>query len=388
MTERSQNLATRQINYRQSAQFVPILEHLGCSLLLSTYAAGKVISVGASGGKLHFDFSNFQQAMGIATPSQTQVDSGAETYTNTLAVGTSQALWFLRDGEALAKQVEPAGEVDRIYLARQSFVTGNIAIHEMAWGSNHQLWVVNTLFSCLATLHPDYNFVHQWMPPFISELAPEDRCHLNGLAMRDGEPAFVSALGSTDSARGWRESKSAGGIVMSVADKQIIASGFCMPHSPRFVNGKLFVLDSGRGKLVTVDLNSGGTTDVAEYPGYGRGLTFAGQFAFVGMSKARETSVFGGVPICQNREAMRCGVVVVDLTSGRCVAFLEFETGVDELFDVQVIHDSRRTVLHGPFPKEDQRAPVWVVPPAEQVDRLRERGKETDFMRILAGKLC
>lgn len=344
--------------YRHSAQFVPILEHLGCSLLISTYAAGKVVSVGTGSGGLELGFSNFQQAMGIAP--------GADS----LAVGGPNLIWFLKDAQGLASQIEPRGAFDRGYLARESFVTGNISVHELGWGKTGELWVVNTLFSCLCTLQEDFNFVPRWQPTFISELAPQDRCHLNGMLMRDGEPQLVTALGTSNTLRGWRENKADGGVLMDVASGEIVARGFCMPHSPRQYQNDVFLLDSGRGHLVKVDVASGQTETVADFPGYGRGLAFAGQFAFVGMSKARETSVFGGVPICQDRAAMRCGIVVVDMLSGKSVAFLEFETGIDELFDVQVIAGSRRTVICGPYPMEDQQLPVWVIPSEQQRGRL------------------
>jgi uncharacterized protein (TIGR03032 family) len=366
--QQPRRLATREINFRHSPKFVPILEHLGCSLLVSTYAAGKVVSIGATAGKLHLGFSNFQQAMGIASPRQ---DGGrSSSAAQSIAVGGPNVIWFLRDGGSLASQVDPAGTYDRVYLARESFVTGNIHVHEMQWGSEGQLWIVNTLFSCLSTLHEDYNFVPRWQPPFISDLSPQDRCHLNGMAMEDGKPKYVTALGTSDAARGWREKKSDGGVVMDVASGEIVARGFCMPHSPRLHQGKLFVLDSGQGKLVTVDPSTGVSTEVARYPGYGRGLAFHGQFAIVGMSRARETSVFGGVPICEKRDDMRCGLVVIDLVTGQSVAFLEFESGVEELFDIQVIVDSRQTVLCGPYPREDGQLPVWVVPPFERVPSL------------------
>ena len=344
----------REVNFRHSAQFVPILEHLGCSLLISTYAAGKVVSVGVGEDGLHLGFSNFQQAMGIATGK------------TSIAIGGPNLIWFLRDAQRLATQIEPAGKYDRGFLTRESFVTGNIHVHELGWGKNDELWVVNTLFSCLCTLHEDFNFLPRWQPSFISELAPQDRCHLNGMWIRDGVPRYVTALGTSNEARGWRETKSDGGVLIDVSSGEIVARGFCMPHSPREYNGKLFLLDSGRGQLVTVDPQSGKTDVVVDYPGYGRGLTFAGQFAFIAMSKARETSVFGGVPICEDRDQMRCGLVVIDMISGKSVAFLEFETGVEELFDVQMIPGARRTVICGPFPAEDQQTPTWVVPRPDQ----------------------
>ncbi|MCS7468792.1 TIGR03032 family protein [Stieleria sp. ICT_E10.1] len=360
--------AMREINYRHSSKFVPLLEHLGCSLLISTYAAGKVVSVGACDGQLHLGFSNFQQAMGIAPPRQASDAVGVKT--SSIAVGGPNVIWFLRDGGSLARQVDPAGTYDRAYLARESFVTGNIHVHEMQWGADGQLWIVNTLFSCLSTLHEDFNFVPRWQPPFITELAPQDRCHLNGLAMDEGRPKYVSALGTSDAARGWRENKSDGGVLIDVPSGQVVAGGFCMPHSPRLHDGKVFMLDSGRGKLVTIDPHRGQADEVASYPGYGRGLAFHGRYAFVGMSRARETSVFGGVPICQDRDSMRCGIVVIDWMSGQSLAFLEFESGVEELFDVQVMHGSKRTVVCGPYPREDQQLPVWVVPRGEQVDAI------------------
>ena len=353
----------REINFQHSAQFVPILQHQGVSLLVSTYAAGKVATVGTGEEGLRLGFANFQQAMGIAVS-----DNG-------IAVGGPNIVWILRDAENLSPQITPAGKYDRGFLARESFVTGNISIHEMGWGRAGELWVVNTLFSCLCTLHEEFNFVPRWQPSFISELAAEDRCHLNGMAMEDELPKYVTALGTTNQSRGWREGKAEGGVIIDVESSEIVARGFCMPHSPRIHRGRLFALDSGRGHLVTVDPASGKSEVVTDYPGYGRGMALHGQFAFIGMSKARETSVFGGVPICEDRSKMRCGVVVVDLISGRSVAYLEFQSGVEELFDVQILADSRSPVICGPYPVEDEQVPVWVVPNPSQVPQLMKQAQ-------------
>ena len=81
---------------------------------------------------------------------------------------------------------------------------------------------VNTLFSCLATLSETHSFAPLWQPPFVSRLAAEDRCHLNGLAMRDGEPRYVTAVAATDVADGWREQRRDGGVVIDVATGEIV----------------------------------------------------------------------------------------------------------------------------------------------------------------------
>lgn len=366
------NLPLREISYKHSAKWVPILEHVGGSLLISTYAAGKVACVGVNQeGELHLEFSNFQQAMGLAVGPRH------------LAVGGPNLIWLLRDAESLAEKMDPVGKHDRGFLARESFVTGNIHVHEMGWGQDDELWIVNTLFSCLCTLHEDFNFVPRWRPPFISDLAPEDRCHLNGLAMDQGVPRFVTALGTSNHARGWRETKSDGGVVIDVASGEVVAGGFCMPHSPQLHEGKLYVLDSGRGRLVVIDPASGQSETVTEYPGYGRGMSLHGQFAWIGMSKARESSVFGGVPICENRSKMRCGVVVVDLITAQCVAYLEFQSGVEELFDVVFLRDTKMPIISGPYPTHDQQAPVWVIPSPNQVDSLGKQVKRSAVSRRL-----
>jgi uncharacterized protein (TIGR03032 family) len=348
----------REVSFRHSEQFVPILRHLNASLLVSTYAAGKVVSVGTNSDGLSLQFSNFNKAMGMAI--------GHES----LAIGGAECVWFLRDSGSIASAIEPAGSYDKVYLSRESFITGNIHAHEMNFDAEGNLWIVNTLFSCLCTLDEQYNFVPRWSPEFISEIAAEDRCHLNGMCFENQQPAFVTALGRTNHARGWRDGKADGGIVIDVRTHQTVASGLCMPHSPRLhpsYPGKLFVLDSGRGRLCLVDQFNGTVESIDQYPGYGRGLAITDQFAFVGMSRARETSVFGGVPICDDRQAMRCGIVVIDLKIGRSVAFLEFETGIEELFDVQILPETTRCGVVGPFTVEDQRPPVWIVPPRNSI---------------------
>src|SRR5262249_19865549 len=209
-------------------------------------------------------------------------------------------------------------------LRRPSHVPGDIGVHEMAWAGD-ELWIVNTRFSCLCTLDPDYSFVPRWRPPFLTALAAEDRCHLNGLAIVEGWPKYVTALGETDTADGWRPGKPHGGCVMDVPSGQVVVRGLSMPHTPRWHDNRLWVLESGTGRLLCMELGGGRRQTVTDLPGFARGLAFAGPYAFVGLSKIRATSAMDGVPLAQRRNELKCGVAMVDLRRGQLVAVLEFQ---------------------------------------------------------------
>ena len=199
------------------------------------------------------------------------------------------------------------------------------------------MWLVSTRFSCLCTLDPDYSFVPRWRPPFITALAAEDRCHLNGLAMVDGQPGFVTALGTTDTRDGWRADKPQGGCIMEVASGAFVTRGLAMPHSPRWHDNRLWVLESGTGSLVLVDQATGQRESIAQLPGFTRGLAIVGPYAFVGLSKIRPTSAMDGVPLAERRSELKCGIAAIDLRSAQTIAFLEFQTAVEEIFDVQIL---------------------------------------------------
>ena len=266
-----------------------------------------------------------------------------------IAIGSRGVIWLLQNATEFAPRLEPAGRYDACYLARQSFITGNIHAHEMAWAID-ELWVVNTLFSCLCTLHENYSFVPRWQPSFITELAANDRCHLNGMALDAGRPRFVTVMARSNEPAGWRATKATSGAILDVESGQVVSEGLAMPHSPRVFNGKLWVLNSGHGSLENVNLPTGRRQIVTRLPGYTRGLAFHGPYAFVGLSRIRETAVFGGVPIAERRDELKCAVAVVDLRRGEAVAFLEFQTGVEEIFDVRILPGVRCVSLTGPFP--------------------------------------
>jgi uncharacterized protein (TIGR03032 family) len=308
---------------QHTKSFVQLLEALPASLLVSTYQSGRVIVVRAHEGTLNTHFRSLPSPMGIAQKG------------TTLAIGTRAQVHVLQNQPAVLSRLEPPGVHDACFMPRYTHTTGDIRIHDLAYAED-ELWVANTRFSCLATLDARHSFVPRWRPPFVSALAPEDRCHLNGLCVIDDEPKYVTALGVADVQGGWRERKVDGGVLLEVPSGEIVSDGMCMPHSPRWHNDRLWLLESGRGALVSVDIETGTRTDVATVPGFARGLAFCGPFAFVGLSKVRE-HVFDGLPLTGEGVQNNCGVWVVDLRSGENVAWLQFVGQVEEIYEVAVL---------------------------------------------------
>ncbi|HEX6097121.1 MAG TPA: TIGR03032 family protein [Thermoanaerobaculia bacterium] len=301
-----------------SRSLAALLAERNATLLVSSMPAGKLMIVCAGGADtLSIQAVPFARISGVA------FDGGDRLAI--ASVGTQ--VWFL-------ERAEP----DRFRL-RSTHETGEIASHEIAWGADG-LWVVNTRYSCLCTLEPGRSFTPRWQPPFVTELLPEDRCHLNGVAMVGGAPKYVTCFSRTDTASGWRSDPAGNGCLIDVPSSAVVATGLTMPHSPRVHDGRVFVLDSGTGRLVTVD--AGRVTPVARFDGFVRGLAFSGPLAFVGVSKTRHLKV--GLPLVEElgEGGGRCGVWVVDAGDGRGVGFLELVAGVDEVFDVQVLHGMGR----------------------------------------------
>ena len=183
-----------------------------------------------------------------------------------LSIGTRSEIMVFQNQPALSAVLDPPDRHDGCFVVRHRHSTGDIRVHDLAWG-DEGLWVVNTRFSCLATLDADHSFVPRWRPPFISALAAEDRCHLNGLAVIDGAPKYVTVLGTSDEAGGWREHKADGGAILDVPSGEVVSAGLSMPHSPRWYDGRLWVLESGRGSSGRRSRHRH-SEDVAEVPGF------------------------------------------------------------------------------------------------------------------------
>ena len=148
----------------------------------------------------------------------------------------------------------------------------------------------------------------------------EDRCHLNGLAMDGERPAFVTAVSRSDVADGWRERRRDGGVVIDVASGEIVAAGLSMPHSPRLHDGRLWVLNSGRGELGSVDPATGALQPGRLLPRLCARARLRRRYAVIGLSRPRNNQTFEGLELDERLSAKdaapRCGLLIVNIDTG------------------------------------------------------------------------
>src|SRR5690348_928625 len=185
--------AGEPVNCSVSGSFHDWLSGAGGSIAITTYQAGRVALLGFHNGRVTPVLREFDTPMGMA------VSGGV------VAIATRTEITFFANAPALAAHYPvgaPEGN-DALYLPRATYYTGDLKVHELAFGQD-QLWFVNTLFSCICTVSREFSFQPAWKPPFVTRIAPEDRCHLNGIAVDGGVPRFATALGVSDLPEGWR----------------------------------------------------------------------------------------------------------------------------------------------------------------------------------------
>ena len=336
-----------------SRQFPEWLAEQKISIAFTTYQIGKLFLIGRKpDGRLAVHERTFNRCMGLWGDGQT------------LWMSSLYQLW--RFENALGPG-ELHQEHDRLYVPQVGYTTGDLDIHDVAIDPQGRPIFVATLFSCLATTSETHSFASIWRPSFISKLAAEDRCHLNGLAMADGAPKYVTAVAASDVADGWREHRRAGGIVIDVAGGEPLIRGLSMPHSPRLHGGRLYLHDSGTGHFGYADLAAGRFERIAFCPGYLRGLAFVDRYAVVGLSRPRtENKTFTGLELGETLAAKgvsaRCGIMVIDLKSGDIVHWLNIQGVVEELYDVALLPGVVRPMALGFKTDEIRRVLSWRRP--------------------------
>ena len=328
-----------------SRQFEGWMMEQRLSLAFTTYQAGKLFLLGINPKERLSVFERtFNRCMGLAGDGQT------------LWMSTLFQIWRLENTLAPGQVVDG---YDRFFIPRTAYTTGDLDIHDIGIGADGKPVFIATLFGCVATLSETHSIRPLWKPPFISRLAAEDRCHLNGLAMEAGVPRYVSAVSQSDVADGWREKRRDGGVVLDLRSGEVVAGGLSMPHSPRLDNGTLYLADSGTGRFGRVDLARGAFEEIAFCPGYIRGVAMHKHFAVVGLSRPRHNKTFSGLALdeeLKRRDAEpRCGLMVIDLRNGDIVHWVRIDGIVEELYDVVVLPGVTRPMALGLVSDEIRR---------------------------------
>jgi uncharacterized protein (TIGR03032 family) len=301
------------------------------SLAFTSYQTGQLFLIGVlPDRRISVHQRNFIRAMGLLS----QPDR--------VYVASIESIWRL---ENILKRTEVANQsFDRLFVPRNAQITGDLDVHEINVDKHGRLIFVNTSYSCLATFSVTHSFKPIWKPKFISKLAPEDRCHLNGFAMVDGKPKYVTSVSQSDLVNGWRENRHVGGVLIEIETDRIVTDELSMPHSPRVVDGNLWVLDSGRGYIARVDETTGKREDVAFCPGFLRGLSIWNGHGIATVSLPRD-GTFKDLELEKNIKARGgvpwCGIQIVDLRTGDIVQWIRLQGFIKELFDVGVIPGAR-----------------------------------------------
>jgi uncharacterized protein (TIGR03032 family) len=328
MNPTSKPLAPFSCSY--SPNVPELLTQLNCSLAVSTYQAGKVIFLSPKNEEKLIQLPRtFIKAMGIAL----QDDK--------MAIACKDEVIVLKNSKELAHHFPRNPKVyDALFMPRLTYHTGALDVHDLDWG-NQGLYAVNTSFSCIIKIDENFSFTPIWNPPFISKLASEDRCHLNGMCIENGVPKYVTSFSTGDSHQSWREDVTSGGILMDVETNELIAQNLPMPHSPRLFDGDIFVLFSATGELATIEPQTGKIEIVTKLNGFVRGLCKIGDFAFIGLSRLRKnSSTFAKLEIAD--KALYAGVAIIHLPTGAFVGEIKYQMSVDEIYDVQVLPDILR----------------------------------------------
>lgn len=317
-----------------TCSFTPVVPELlwklNISLAISTYQAGKVVFISAKNAEQLVQLPRtFQKPMGLALKDKH------------LAIATQQEVLVLANADRAAPNYpSQPNTYDALFMPRATYYTGVLDLHDIDWGKEG-LWAVNTQFSCLALIGASHSFNPVWKPPFISSIKPGDCCHLNGMAMLQGRPRYVTALGTSDQPEGWRAHKAQGGVLIDVSNNEIILENLAMPHSPRIVKNQLYILFSATGELARVAPAQKQYEVVQKFPGFARGLAAYGDYLFVGLSQLRTSSkAFQDLPIA--KQSVFAGIVILHQPTHRIVGHIKYESSVEEIYDVQVMPGLKR----------------------------------------------
>lgn len=327
------NNALAPFSCTYTPQIPELLSKLNCSIAITTYQAGKLIFISPKDENSLIQLPRtFEKPMGIAQDKEN----------DRLAIATKDEIVILANSPELAAHYPNAPKkYDALYMPRATYHTGTLDIHDLSFGQNQRLFAVNTLFSSIVEIDSNYNFTPYWTPPFIDKLVSEDRCHLNGMALQNGLPKYVTAFNQGNVAGSWRDNITTTGVLMDVETNETILSNLGMPHSPRIFNNELFVLLSATGELIKVNKESGTYDVITKVEGFVRGMDLHNDYLFIGLSKLRKnSSTFAKLPFAD--KAQEAGILVVHLPTGSIAGKITYTSSLDEIYDIKVLADKMR----------------------------------------------
>lgn len=309
------------------------------SIAISTYQIGKILTIGhQENGKYSAFERTFDRCMGMCA---SQNDNG-------FYLSCKNQIWRF---ENVLKKGEIKNGYDKLFVPQSSSTTGDCDIHDLTVDKENQLVFVNTLFNCLATTSNLYSFRPYWKPSFINKLVPADHCHLNGLAIRDGKPIYVTAASCSNKPDGWRQDRQNGGVVIDITKNVVITNGLSMPHSPRWYRENLWICNAGTGEFGKIDMSTGQFEPLVFCPGFMRGLAFCDDYAIIGISKIRGNELFNDLSIsntlCKKNMKSICGIAIVNLNTGIIDHTIEFDGMIEEIYDVICLKDCNNPALIG-----------------------------------------
>ncbi|MFT4661733.1 MAG: hypothetical protein ACI8XB_002013 [Patiriisocius sp.] len=333
-----------------SLQVPELLMKLNCSIALSTYQAGKLVLISAKDANSLVQLPrHFERVMGIAENQEK----------DKLALACKDQVIVFANSPDLAKYYPKApGKYDALYMPRMTYHTGSMDIHDLSFGQAETLFAVNTLFSCIVKLDSDFNFTPYWKPPFIDKLVSEDRCHLNGMAMKNGKPKYVTAFNTGNTFKSWRENITKTGVVIDVENNSIVAKDLDMPHSPRIFNDELYVLLSATGELVKINVEDGSKEVIVKIGGFVRGMSLHQDYLFIGTSKLREnSSTFSQLEI--EEKSNLASIKIVHLPTKNLTGEIKYLSSLDEIYDIHVLSGKRRPNIMNTL-TEDHKAGLMI----------------------------
>lgn len=329
----------QDIDYEHDRYLVNWFEKTKCSLVISSYKSGSTITLSLVG----LDGTNH---VGVYLNTFNRV-TGLYYQDNQLWVGCNNQIIKLTN---IGQLKQRHNIFNTCFMPKKSFYTTDLDIHDIVVNQQDEIYFVTSQFNCVATpTDKGQCFEVYWKPPWISNIVSEDRCHLNGLALRDNLPRYITTISVSNVLRGWRENRHMGGIVYDIKEDRVVCSGLSIPHSPRWHHNRLWLLESGTGYFGYID-------EKEEFqrktfiPGFCRGLTFyQDQYAIICSSTDRHESLFIGLKLgdtlVENNAKAKCGVFIVNLANFNVVHSYIFNRGPTELYDVALIPESGRTRL-------------------------------------------